>query len=328
MMSRPFARSLRWMLLGILACAATLGLVAAAPAATADDLPGPGQVEVYGLVGNIQAVDVAANTFTGDFVIGFRWTDPQLHPENTLRLLNASDGSSITTNSGGDPVKGPDGSYTWTERVQGPFSVPFSLTDYPFATQQLAVTFDAPGTMFVATDRPVTMGSVMTLPGYTIGQAALVVAPSTGTDVFGVGDAALARTRISVIVPLESSPMAGTFKVILPIIIVIIATALIFCVPPDHTDARLGLGITALLTLVAMQLGTGLPNLTYLTMLDVIFMSAFAFVVIAMGLVIWNMWTVRGGTEEVVIRRDRISLIVLPLVYLLSNAAIMIYYLR
>jgi hypothetical protein len=43
-------------------------------------------------------------------------------------------------------------------------------------------------------------------------------------------------------------------KIFLPIVLVVICAALVFFIKPKEIDARIGLGITALLTLVALQL--------------------------------------------------------------------------
>ena len=59
---------------------------------------------------------------------------------------------------------------------------------------------------------------------------------------------------------------------------------------PEHVEARVGLSITALLTLVALQLAatSGLPDVGYLLMLDQIYLSSYAFILLVVALLVFT----------------------------------------
>jgi predicted small integral membrane protein len=87
----------------------------------------------------------------------------------------------------------------------------------------------------------------------------------------------------------------------------------------------MGLGITALLTLVALQLtsGAALPEVDYLMMLDKIYLLAYFFIIISLAHVVATSW--RSGdpkAEASISRGDRIWVAVLLTSYVLANIAI------
>ena len=65
---------------------------------------------------------------------------------------------------------------------------------------------------------------------------------------------------------------------------------LVFKVPPVLQDARAGIPVTVLLTLVFLQqtYRAELPQLPYLTFLDQVYVIAYVVTLLAFGLVLWN----------------------------------------
>ena len=98
-----------------------------------------------------------------------------------------------------------------------------------------------------------------------------------------------------------------------------------FFVRPRYVEGRIGLGITALLTLVALQLASGssLPDVDYLMMLDKIYLLAYLFIIIALGRVVATSW--RGDhadVEKATSRSDRIWAVTLLAALVAANAAV------
>ena len=67
-----------------------------------------------------------------------------------------------------------------------------------------------------------------------------------------------------------------------------ICAALVLFVRPHYVEGRIGLGITALLTPVALQLTSSatLPDVDYLMMLDKIYLLAYVFIIAALARVV------------------------------------------
>ena len=79
--------------------------------------------------------------------------------------------------------------------------------------------------------------------------------------------------------------------------LIVICAALMYFVRPHYVEGRIGLGITALLTLVALQLTSSatLPDVDYLMMLDKIYLLAYVFIIAALARAVLTSW--RGADE-------------------------------
>ncbi len=90
---------------------------------------------------------------------------------------------------------------------------------------------------------------------------------------------------IAIDLPVKRNVLPYIVKLFVPIFIVILITALIFVLPARLEEARAGIGITALLTITALQWSSegDLPSVEYLTMLDVIYILSMVYVAAATG---------------------------------------------
>jgi hypothetical protein len=112
---------------------------------------------------------------------------------------------------------------------------------------------------------------------------------------------------------------AGTYslKLLLPMLLVALTAALALSVHPRHVEGRTGIGITALLALVALQLtaDSGLPDVNYLILLDKLYILSYIFVVLTMAVIVRNSWVDATGDVSASVRADRRGLIVLTIAY-------------
>ena len=163
----------------------------------------------------------------------------------------------------------------------------------------------------------------MTLPGYDIGQPKLEVVSNPYATQFGerAGDFP-SYSRARFVLAVTRPAATYSVKLLLPIIIVLISAGLMFVVRPDFVEGRIGIGITALLTLVALQLTTNsaLPEVNYLLMIDKIYIASYAFIVASLGLVARTSWL--AGDLPRAVLFDRRSLMLVAGGYLLILALI------
>jgi predicted Na+-dependent transporter len=91
-------------------------------------------------------------------------------------------------------------------------------------------------------------------------------------------------SRIVIALPVTRDVLPYLVKLVLPIFIVILITSLIYLLPARLEDARAGIGITAMLTIVALQWTTdaSLPSVEYLTMLDLVYLVSMVYILAAM----------------------------------------------
>ena len=125
--------------------------------------------------------------------------------------------------------------------------------------------------------------------------------------------------------PIRAETVGPRDASFVPILLIVICASLVFFVRPRYIEGRIGLCITALLTLVALQLasGTSLPDVDYLMMLDKIYLLAYVFIIIALARVVATSWRGAGRDSEAEIaRKDRIWSASLLAAYLVANVAV------
>ena len=140
-----------------------------------------------------------------------------------------------------------------------------------------------------------------------------------------------AYSRVILSIPISRPLAALTAKTFLPMGLIVVCAALVFFVRPAFADGRIGLAITALLTLVALQLtsGSSLPDVDYLMMIDKIYFASYVFIIAALVRVVATSWVPAGTTHEVeVARRDRLWAMLLGLTYVLAVLATIWWALR
>ncbi len=100
-------------------------------------------------------------------------------------------------------------------------------------------------------------------------------------------------------------------------LLVALTAALALLVHPRYVEGRIGIGITALLTLVALQItsNSSLPEVDYLILLDKIYIASYAFVVLTMVLIVRNSWVDAEGDVAEAKAVDRKSLMWLLIAY-------------
>jgi hypothetical protein len=119
--------------------------------------------------------------------------------------------------------------------------------------------------------------------------------------------------------------IAMSLKTFVPILLIVVCASLVYFVRPRYVEGRIGLGITALLTLVALQLTATapLPDVDYLMMLDKVFLLAYLFIIIALARVVATSWLgADAGAEERIKIADRRWAAAILSIYLLANIVV------
>ena len=286
-------------------------------------------------INDIQQLDFKTNNYVIDLYVWFRWTSPDIDPSKSMEFMNryASDDNRrdelIET-----PEKMPDGSFYSIIRYQGLFATKFPLESYPFDKQTLKVIMedtlaDTEEQVYVPDgEHPIIIDPIITLPGFSVGEPTMRITTNTYPTNFGdlsVRDAD-PYSRIILSIPVARPVIAMSLKTFVPIILIVVCASLVFFVRPRYVEGRIGLGITALLTLVALQLTAtaGLPDVDYLMMLDKIFLLAYLLIIMALACVVMSSWQAADPDAEAKIKRnDRIWAAGLIAAYVIANVAIL-----
>lgn len=280
----------------------------------------PHEVIVGAYINDIQEVDFRTQSYAMDVYVWFRWTDPSIDPSKTLEFMNRFAPNAHVRDQIYEPPKVlPDGTLYAVVRNQGRFSTKLALGNFPFDKQELVVELEDSelGSAFltyVADKNPLTVSADIYVPGFRLGAARMDIAEHVYPTNFGnptVGEVE-GYSRAKLIVPVERPLTALSVKTFLPILLILACAGMILWVRPAYIDARVGLSVTALLTLlltlVALQLATGRgqADVDYLTMIDKIYLTSYAFILLVLLRVVRASWRDgEHGSDEAVARVDR-----------------------
>lgn len=295
------------------------------------------EVLIGAYISNIQTVDPATNSWLGDFYVWYRWKNPKLRPWKTVEVMNWHEAwQMMELGHQKKPTRQPDGSWYYAQRYSGAFNSPLSLVKFPFGVQQLQVimedfTYELGRMRFVADTRSTAIDPTITLPGYNVGDPTMTISEfSYGTD-FGDLDGTSTEiySRATLTTPVSNPGLPNVIKYLLPIVLIVGAASLVFYLPPTEVEGRIALGITALLTLVAMEWSAteSLPTVAYLTMLDVLYIVGTVFILASLILGIRTSWMARDRSEATAIHSDERMLYVFLGGFAAVFGAVIVYYL-
>ena len=318
-------------------------LAVPAPAGAA---PGPEKVTVGAFIHDVQEIDLETGSFVMDFYLWLRWKNPAVDPTDSLEVMNSNAFENTTTSSTGgvmgkalypEPRDMPDGSKYMAYRYQGVFSRKMDLAKFPFDAQDLLIYFedqdqDTRFLEFVPDATPVAISPTVTIPGYEIGTPTLTVQEQAYPTNFGDVSAPseLTYSRIVLELPVTRDVLPYLVKIMLPIMIVILITSLIYILPGRFEDARTGIGVTAMLTMVALQWSTDsdLPSVEYLTMLDLVYILSMLYILVAMGYAVFaSRRSQKDAAEADLTKLDRRVGVISLVVYTVLITTTMVSYL-
>jgi len=271
----------------------------------------PVEVTIGIYVNDIQELDLQNQSFVIDFYGWLRWTDPDIDPSQTIDIVNPyEDWQNPPRLSYPEPIRLPDGSYYQVIRYLGRFNDELPLQRFPFDSQSLTVeiedsTYDASRLVYVpdTTTPPISMDPAINLPGYRLGTPTLTVSDFRYPTNFG--DTSVSAkdpySRVVFEVPVTRPPVSTVIKLVLPVLLVVLVAALVYLIQPEEVEARVGLAITALLTLVALQFSSdSVPSVEYLNALDLIYIAALGYVLVALATAVGTSWmAVKGRIDSV-----------------------------
>ena len=307
-----------------------LAFALAAPVARSAE---PARVVVGAYLNDIQSIDLTLHSYEVDLYVWFRWTDPTLEsPADTLEFVNPSELWGHTKKLSYEAtVELPGGERYQVVRVQGRFCKKLPLYNYPFDRQTLTVVFEdsrkaVRELVYEADPAGSSVNPQLVLPGFTAGAPALSVAPFHYPTDFGDPRDTKNNIYSRVVFALPISRPAWTYSVkfLLPVLCVVLCAALMLVLRPSYVDARVGIGITALLTVVALQITTNddLPNVDYLVLMDKVYILAYVYVIAGLAVVVRTTKLLEGSSAEAADRLHRRALVVLTSLFVLAFAAV------
>lgn len=249
-------------------------------------------VHVGAYLNDVQTIDLKQHSYAVDLYIWFRWHSPDypdFDPASSFEFTNANESWGHVREANWEaPRTLADGWRYQVVHAQGKFSRKFLLYNYPFDRQTIEVAFedsvlDSKLLTYVADPEGFTTNPTMVLPGYRSAAPELAIADRQYPTRFGDPDRSEPESysRVTLRLPIQRPRDTYMIKLMLPVLCVIACASLMFLIRPTYVDARMTIGITALLTIVALQitLNADLPDVDYLVLMDKVYIGAYLFVI-------------------------------------------------
>ena len=286
---------------------------------------GPTEIRCAIAVLDVDEINDAGQNFTVSVYTRFEWDDPREAHGGTgkgIKELNEVwnprflliNRQKTWSSIGGNVEITPEGTVIYREQFWGDFSQPMNLHDFPFDEQKFSIQAvvgggELPGSLELVQDPDVNSYIV---ENYSVADWKVV---SSGVSpqpyVTPAGDEVDAFAFIFTAKRLSNHYM---IKVIAPLLMIVVLSWVVFWLDPKEGGSQLGVAVTSFLTMIAyhVALSARLPEISYLTRLDVFVFGATLLVFFAMLEVVITTGLAR--TERIARARwlDRICRFVFP----------------
>ncbi|MGH8100055.1 MAG: hypothetical protein ACREIW_02065 [Chthoniobacterales bacterium] len=302
----------------------------------------PTQVSVGIWIVDINSIDSAQQTFTGDIATVLRWKDARLAHTGTgvahygldqiwtPRTGIANETSSVVHKLPESAEVEPDGTVTYRQRYVGSFSQPLRLRSFPFDRQtfhvQLVAVRYRPGEVRFVPDEDWVRNGIkdgagiapsITLPDWTIEKwetRPVIYALAPGLQFSSYAFEFTASRNVQHYI----------LKVILPLVLIVMMSWSVFWTEPTNSNTQFSIAVTSMLTLIAYRFAvdTQLPRLPYMTRLDVFFLIST--LLIFFSLIEVLVTTILDNSKQTARAKklDRYCRVIVPLIFVVASIAI------
>ncbi len=259
---------------------------------------GPRRVYVGVYAFHVPQLDLSNNAYLVDFWLWFRWHGSDIDPSKSFEFMNQFEAWDLLKqpvyvddqgNARPDPLGG-DWFYQ-VFHVQARFGRPFDVRRYPFDHQQLVIALEDTDMTtrqmtYVPDPGTTAIDPSLDIPGWNLTNVTATVTEAQYQTNFGdprrpVGDDRY--TRFSYTIHIARPVLGYLATTLVPITIVMLITFACFLIPSRYFEGRLGLGITSLISAVALQLtaSSDLPKTGYLVLLDHVYNLSYLVIFVA-----------------------------------------------
>jgi hypothetical protein len=224
------------------------------------------------------SIDDLDQTITLDGLLNIRWRDPRLaeaqgcrfsladiwHPQ--IQLMNSSD---LKSNLGPELTVEADGTVQGNLRVRGSIANPHRMEEFPFDSHEIVLNlvslrYGNNEVRFDVTEKWTLRRPNLTIPDWDIGQ------PSAEVSNYLLAQVGREISLFTFRMPATRQPDYYIYKVILPLIMIVLMSWGVFWIDPEQLEPQMALAGTSMLTLIAFQftLNDILPRVGYFTVLD------------------------------------------------------------
>ena len=235
---------------------------------------------------NLYDLNINEHSFYADFYLWFKWKGER-DPMN-IEFVNAIEKWGFTQNDfHEEPLLLEDGYYYNGMRIEGRFYHPFALDDFPLDRHALDIYIEnveyPEDSLVYLPDTVVSfVRDGFAIPGWQIARASMHRQENIYQTNFGeTGIKAPIFSSFAFKLHIARPRNYFLFKLMLPLLIVIIASLGALFIHPAQLDARISLPIGGLLTAVFLQqsYNSALPDVGYMVLMDKIYLLGYALIV-------------------------------------------------
>lgn len=216
----------------------------------------------------------------------------------------------------------PRGVVTLVRRLWVKVAYPLDFRDFPFDRHAWTITLwpvvsGREEIVFHPMTRGTGVSDRLTLQGWRVGAARV-----TATEGPRVGRSGM-FARFDAVIDLERDWSYYIWKLGLPLTLIVLMAYGVYFIPSAAVPQQIGLGTTAMLTLIAymLTLGNTLPKISYLTRADRFFVGSALLVFIGLMKAVATLALAQGPRARYIEHADRWGRVFYPLA-LLANAAL------
>ncbi len=251
----------------------------------------PGQQTVYISIYliDIQNINTKNQTFDAEFYLWLKWKEGR--SGKNIEYMNAIDTRNIFYDEWADDMQ------RVSAKVRGTFKSHFDVEKYPFDKQTLKIRIS---------DYDWNFDSLI----YEVEQSKIGISNEIFNDEWDIKlkEAKQSKEYISednfsvfeLTLDIERKSFSVFIKIILPLFIIMLIAFLNLFIPRDQIESGIGLGISSLLSIIALHfsIAAQLPDVNYATKVDILFIASFFFNLL---LVVWvvigyNLWVSKKQT--------------------------------
>lgn len=298
----------------------------------------PTKVTVGVYLTDLSDVDSVEQSFTPNFLLMTRWSDPRIasaeaaaagvarkmplddvwNPEMIIlnqkwlhKLFNPRDLVTVD----------PAGNVTYVQQFYGDMVFPMNLKKFPFDGYVLPITIISghsgpEDVQFVIDSERFGRNDNFSIADWEIGplnaHAGTYRLKSQGRDLSRI-DFELYAKRYS-----------GFYisRIILPLVFIVIMSFTVFWIDPNELGPQLGVATTSILTLIAFQfaVSSSLPRIFYLTQLDLFILGATVIVFGAFLEAVATSFLAKNNRSEMALSIDKRARVLFPLAFILLSA--------
>ena len=237
---------------------------------------------------NVYDLDINGYSYYADFYLWFRWKG-KLDPTK-IEFVNSIEKWGSTQVVFHDSTKVlPDGSFYNGMRFEGRFYHSFELKDFPMDRHPLdirieSVEYPKDSLIYVQDTSKTLLREGFNIPGWKIKSAEIDTHDNTYKTNFGEPTGPPTFSNFTFKLTIGRPLSYFLLKLLLPLLVMLMASLLGLFIHPDYIDARISLPIGGLLSCVFLQqsYSTALPDVGYMVLMDRIYLVAYVLIAIIM----------------------------------------------